>query len=47
MGTGNKPVFTLKQMTLICEKMCKVLYFIEYNKIDHDMLVKYSKWAHR
>ena len=24
MGTGDKPVFTLKQMTLICERMCKV-----------------------
>ena len=28
MGTGDKPVFTLKQMTLICEKMCKVCNFI-------------------
>ena len=26
MGTGDKPVFTLKQMTLICERMCKVRY---------------------
>ena len=27
MGTGDKPVFTLKQMTLICERMCKVKYY--------------------
>ena len=33
MGTGDKPVFTLKQMTLICERMCTVIK--RYNlKID-------------
>ena len=29
MGTGDKPVFTLKQMTLICERMCKVNRFLD------------------
>lgn len=41
MGTGNKPVFTLKQMTLICEKMCKERTDAvrqEYDKILHQKL---------
>ena len=31
MGTGDKPVFTLKQMTLICERMCKVKESLNFN----------------
>lgn len=41
MGTGDKPVFTLKQMTLICERMCKErtdLVRQEYDKILHQKL---------
>jgi len=41
MGTGDKPVFTLKQMTLICEKMCKERTDAvrqEYDKILHQKL---------
>jgi hypothetical protein len=41
MGTGDKPVFTLKQMTLICERMCKERTDIvrqEYDKILHQKL---------
>ena len=33
MGTGDKPVFTLKQMTLICERMCKVNKFMYHEYI--------------
>ena len=28
---GDRPVFTLKQMTMICEKMCKVYFTIHLN----------------
>ena len=28
ISKGDRPVFTLKQMTMICEKMCKVCYFV-------------------
>jgi len=41
MGTGDKPVFTLKQMTLICERMCKERTDAvrqEYDKILHQKL---------
>merc|ERR1719464_2481610 len=41
MGTGDKPVFTLKQMTLICERMCKERTDAvrqEYDKILHTKL---------
>jgi len=41
LGTGDKPVFTLKQMTLICEKMCKERTDAvrqEYDKILHQKL---------